>query len=257
MDLTSEGDTLCLNRDAPWDSFDSQSYTQHNYSALRPDDEEIINVVRDYFSDHFRTNPEWPVSGIDVGAGANLYPALSLLPWCDEITLYERSAQNVDWLRNQIPRYGDSWDPFWQVLCKEEEYQDITNPRARFAGSVTVEEGDLFRLPDRLRNQGVGTMFFVAESLSTSHREFEGAVAAFIGSLAPGAPFAAAFMENSGGYLVGDELFPACEVDSAKVEASLDPHAAVEILERFGLPEGPVREGYTGMVLACGRRGPS
>ncbi|MEV0266103.1 SCO2525 family SAM-dependent methyltransferase [Streptomyces sp. NPDC050617] len=257
MDLTSEGDTLCLNRDAPWDSFDSQSYMQHNYSALRTDDEEIINVVRDYFSDHFRTNPERPVSGIDVGAGANLYPAFSLLPWCDQITLYERSAQNAAWLRNQVPRYDDSWAPFWQVLCKEEEYQDITDPRARFKHSVTVEEGDLFRLPERLRNQGVGTMFFVAESLSTSHREFEGAVAAFIGSLAPGAPFAAAFMENSGGYWVGDDLFPACEVGSAEVEASLDPHATVKTLRRFGLPEGPVREGYTGMILACGRRDPA
>ncbi|MFE7116876.1 SCO2525 family SAM-dependent methyltransferase [Streptomyces sp. NPDC057654] len=257
MDLTSEGDTLCLNRDAPWDSFDSQSYTQHNYSVLRSDDEEIIKVVRDYFSDHFRTKSERPVSGIDVGAGANLYPALSLLPWCEQITLYERSARNAAWLRNQIPRYDDSWDPFWEVLRKEEKYQDITDPRERFRRSVTVEEGDLFQLPDRLRKQEVGTMFFVAESLSNSHREFEGAVAAFLGSLAHGAPFAAAFMENSGGYWVGDDLFPACEVDSTKVGAGLEPHAAVDVLERFGLPEGPVREGYTGMILACGRRGPS
>lgn len=38
--------------------------------------------------------------GIDVGTGANLYPCLSMLPFCGEITLWERGEANVAWLQS-------------------------------------------------------------------------------------------------------------------------------------------------------------
>ncbi len=69
-----------LNDDVAWEDFDPQEYIKHNYLVLHPDDEAIISVVRDHFSRHFRDSGGVP-SGIDVGTGPNLYPALSMLPW--------------------------------------------------------------------------------------------------------------------------------------------------------------------------------
>lgn len=252
-----------LNREAPWDQFDSRSYVDHNYRILRTDDEEIIRTVRKYFAEHFRGHTGPPVSGIDVGAGANLYPALAMLPWCEEITLYERSRTNVTWLSQQADCFGPDWDQFWEALLDDERshppldtsYAQVLDPRAKFASSVRVELGDLFDLEDR--RWGVGTMFFVAESMSSVRHEFEGAVARFLRALAPGAPFAAAFMENSRGYEVGDLSFPAYPVDKIQVRDCLEKDAEGVRITEIGIPGDPLRDGYTGMLLACGRRAAS
>ncbi|MBM9507632.1 SCO2525 family SAM-dependent methyltransferase [Actinacidiphila acididurans] len=248
-----------LNADAPWDSFDPAAYVDHNYRLLRSDDEEILIAVRDHFSDHFRsasTASAGPRRGIDVGAGANLYPALAMLPWCDEITLLERSAANVQYLHAQRSDYDSNWNPFWDVLTKEGAYRDLAeDPRARFKRTVEIREGNLFDLdPDR-EQWSMGTMFFVAESMSTSYEEFRTGVERFLRALEPGAPYAAAFMEGSVGYEVGSHRFPACSVGETEVGEALTPLSEGKIVLRsIGMPDGPLRPGYEGMIVACGRR---
>lgn len=256
MDPASDPSSARLNREAPWDAFDSDAYSEHNYRALRPDDRQILEIVRDHFAAHFHSRrPDQPVTGVDVGAGANLYPALAMLPWCREITMFERSAANVAWLRAQVAGYGRNWDEFWDVLLQGDGYPQVPDPRAALRAAAAVQPGDLFQLPSR--RWGMGTMFFVAESLSTSHAEFRKAVNSFAEALEPGSPFAAAFMENSEGYQVGDHWFPACAVTEHDVEATLAPYSEDMEIVRIALPEGQaaVREGYTGMIVACGRRG--
>ncbi|MCX4821412.1 SCO2525 family SAM-dependent methyltransferase [Streptomyces sp. NBC_01142] len=261
-----------LNAEASWDLFDSAAYVDRNYRFLRSDDAQILHMVRDHFSDYFRERPGrsgeagatgtgrsgGPVLGIDVGAGANLYPALSMLPWCDAITLFERSAANVEYLEGQRPHYDAHWNDFWDVLCEEDAYRDLPGdeePRARFRRTVEVQQGDLFSL-DRYRGRwSMGTMFFVAESMSTSHQEFETGVERFMHALAPGAPFAAAFMEGSRGYKVGEQFFPACSVTAAEVRDSVVPYAEGDVrIASIGMPGGALRPGYEGMIVACGRR---
>ncbi|MGW5352829.1 SCO2525 family SAM-dependent methyltransferase [Streptomyces sp. NPDC004031] len=253
-----------LNSDAPWDAFDSRAYVDHNYGHLRSDDAKILEVVRKHFADHFRDTPDSAgarLRGIDVGPGANLYPSMSMLPWCGTITLYERSAANVGYLRGQQKSYDAHWDQFWDALCEQEVYaRRVPDPRTAFARAARVEQGNLFDL-DGLDERGegwqIGTMFFVAESLSTSETEFLLAVERFMRVLEPGAPFAAAFMEGSLGYRVGDTLFPACSVTAADVRRSLSPFAEGEevAITPVGMPGGALREGYEGMIVACGRRG--
>lgn len=251
MDLTSADIGRVLNREAPWDFFDSLSYFDHNYSELRDDDREIVTIVRDFFADHFRSPPVPRLRGIDVGAGTNLYPALTLLPWCSEILLYERAPTNVAWLRGQIDHLGANWAPFWDVLCASDSYRDLGNPAAALHSTAVVKPGDLFELPS---NQWeIGTMFFVAESMSNHRDEFEEAVARFLGALVPDAPFAIAFMENSLGYTVGDRDFPAYPVTETDVRRCLDKYAKHDVT-RIAIPGKPVRDGYTGMLVACGRR---
>src|SRR5438067_645288 len=122
MTLRPSGDVQVKNADVPWEAFDPVAYLDHNYRDLQPEDAEILHIIRDHFSDHFRNRVDGPVSGIDVGAGANLYPSLAMLPWCDEITLFEHAPANVEYLRSQIDNYHENWDKFWDTLCENEAY---------------------------------------------------------------------------------------------------------------------------------------
>jgi len=247
------------NAEAPWEAFDPIAYVDHNYGCLRLDDAEILRVVRDHLTGHFRARAgrsDEVVRAIDVGAGANLYPALTMLPWCDEITLFEHSAANAEYLRDQCARYDSNWDPFWDLLCREEPYCGIPDPRGELGRVTRVEQGNLFDLDRHVGEWSLGTMFFVAESMSTSRKEFETGVERFMLALAPGSPFAAAFMEGSLGYEVGAHTFPACSVGTREVRESLLPYAREDIaVTPVGMPGEALRPGYEGMIVACGFRG--
>ncbi|KYK10063.1 SCO2525 family SAM-dependent methyltransferase [Streptomyces rochei] len=254
MPLRSWSESAQSNADAQWDDFDPTLYVQKNYSTVLSVDETIISIVRAHFSDHFRRVSGPAVRGIDVGAGANLYPALSMLPWCDEITLLDRSKTNLDYLRHQLAGHDDVWEKFWRKLCLENAYAVLPGgPWARLSDVAKVELGDILEPVDDPGRWQTGTMFFVAESMSTSTEEFHRAVRHFLEMLAPGAPFAAAFMEHSQGYSVGSTWFPACDVGEDDIRASIGRSAESVRTYRIGRP-GEVRPGYTSIVLACGFR---
>ena len=245
------------NAEVAWSAFDSIAYVDHNYRDLQAEDAEILPILREHFAGHFRNQGVGPVYGIDVGAGANLYPALSMLPWCDEITLYERSPSNVAYLRSQVDSYAENWDQFWDALCGNKDYDAFdADPRERFRKVVKVQQGDIFDLERFAGQWSVGTMFFVAESMTSSHQEFSLGVERFMRALVPGAPFAAAFMEHSKGYHAGEYFFPACDVGENEVRESLEPFADGLKVQRLET-EPAVRDGYSGMILSYGWRGNS
>jgi hypothetical protein len=186
-----------------------------------------------------------------VGSGTNLYPALTMLPWCEDVTMWEHSASNVLWLENEVPSFSESWDAFWQILAELPAYAAVRDPRLALAARTKVRNEDLFDLPTE--QWDIGTMFFVAESLTASRDEFSGAVGRFVGALRPGSPFATAFMENSSGYHVGADWFPAFPVTAETIGAELSSRTSTLELHRVKVPpEGAIRAGYTGMVLALG-----
>jgi hypothetical protein len=236
------------NSDAPWDEFDPTAYFKHNYQILRPDDRAIICFVRDHF---LSTAPSGPLHGVDVGSGSNLYPALSMVPWCSDITLVERSSQNVAWLQNEVTNgYSAEWDQFWDVLTTREPYRRVPDPRARLSAQARVQRGSVFSLPSETWD--IGTMFFVACSISNLAGEFNEATDRFLASLRPGAPFAMAFMENSDGYDVNGQGFPAVRVESTDVRRALESRSSKLVIER--IPSESLRSGYTGMLVALGRK---
>lgn len=266
MHFPAPVDPCVRNDQAPWEKFDNEAYVAQNYLDLLPVDAKILSEVGGYFSRHFRERGEGarsPVLGIDMGAGGNLYPALAMLPWCRKITLFERAPENVEYLRQQRSEVAQNWDAFWKVLCYEKVYADLDSKwKNVFREVARVEQGNLFKMGRRnwlgiRRSAGkyqIGTMFFVAESISTSPDEFRQAVDCFMAVLAPGAPFAAAFMEGSRGYDVGDEHFPACDVDEDQVEKTLAPYANDLKMVRLNDAGHLVRPGHTGMILAYGER---
>jgi len=239
------------NDDFNWDAFDSASYVEHNYAESHQNDLKFVARMRDFFVKEFENRPGVP-RGIDVGAGANLYPSLSMLPFCRELTLIDYAATNVKWLEDELKSgYTATWDPFWKILSKHHLYDEIEDPRLELASKALVQQGSVFHLDGE--EWDMGTMFFVAESLTERIDEFHGAVASFMHALKPGAPFVAAFMENSTGYSVDDQPFPAVQIRDTDVRDSLEPWT--QHYDGYRLDVGKaIRPGYTGMILVCGKK---
>lgn len=239
-----------FNKDYDWDHFGAQKYFEHNYEKMRDDDAEMLGLVRDWF---VKTAPDGRArAGVDVGSGANLYPALSLLRHCEKITLCDYSKDNVAWLRKMVRRVPDSWRQFWDVVARDYGEPSFEAARDLMRQRCKVRRRSIFKL--RKGRWDIGTMFFVAESLSEDHGEFERALACFFDALKPGAPFAAAFMERSAGYEVDDTPYPAVWIDADQLEASIKT-LGVEVCEvqRVEINPSPVRPGYTGYLVALGK----
>jgi hypothetical protein len=246
------------NEDVAWEQFPPEAYWDHNYRSLRKDDQEIINAVANHFAKRFLGARSTGRRGIDVGAGSNLYPALTMLPWCDDITVTDISPANVAWLRHGIASGREAapdewrWRPFWDELRRHEGYREFDAPESRLAAVARVERRSVFQLP--AGGYDVGTMFFVAESMTSYETEFEDATEHFLGALRPGAVFAAAFMDSSTGYEVAGQPYPAVrEVNGALVEDTLQAFGARAKVEKVDVPASdPLRDGYDGMIIAVG-----
>jgi hypothetical protein len=236
-----------MNAQVDWSEFDSEIYEANNYRTLRDDDQQIIDKVRDFFA---AADIAPNARGLDIGAGPNLYPALSMLPFCERIDLWEYSEPNLEWLRRQVPSFESNWDRFWEELARDPAYARVSEPRRRLASVAAVERGSIFDLPKRTWD--VGTMFFVACSISTEIEEFEEAVHSFVQSLRADAPFAAAFMLESEGYDVGSGRFPSVWIDMDRVTSTLEDVAYDVHVDAIS-SRVPLRKGYHGMCLAVGR----
>lgn len=232
-------------RQADWAAFDAVEYRNQHYRYVRDDDYQIMGIARDFFT-------RAGVSGgraLDVGTGTNLYPAFSMMPFSRSLTLRELSPANLTWLEAQRPRFDDDWDAFWKVFLDSPAYRR-TDPRAKLA-AAKIQRGSVFTLPRE--RWDLGTMFFVACSISTETDAFLRAVDGFVGALRPDAPFVAAFMKNSRGYRVGDREFPAVPVEETHVHDCLAPLAT-------GLRVIPVASDLPhadGMIVATGRARPA
>jgi hypothetical protein len=268
LDAETSGDVIITdewlrhNGDVAWEEFAPDAYWQHNYSSLREDDRAILLRVGAFLSHHYRTHPHRPGAvGLDVGSGANLYPALCMLPWVDGIVLTDHSPSNVEWLSNSLqeatpdqhPDDTWAWQPFWQTLSAFPGYDRDQDTRALLTQRCKVEQRDVFHLGENSRYD-IGTMFFVAESLTSFETEFEEATQHFLQALKPGAPFAAAFMDKSLGYVVGEKSYPAVrEVDSERVSVTLEQAGARAEVTKIPVPgNDPLRDGYDGMIVAVG-----
>ena len=239
-----------INEDFPWDVFDSAAYFEHNYSKLRRDDEKIIDIVADFFQENEIARRLRP-RAIDVGAGANLYPALTMLPFAAEIHLAERAFTNREWLEMETREPHPSWWQFWDYMSSDRPaYASIRNPFDLLGRRDVVVKANIFHLP--VAAFDMGTMFFVAESITTRNSEFVRATRSFVNTLVPRAPFAAAFMRNSSGYRVGTRDFPACSVDERDVRLAL--HTVATDVQIQTVDSWDLREGYCGMIVATGRK---
>lgn len=239
------------NEDFPWDMFDPSSYVDDNYTTVHNEDFEIIQRIREFFAAEVGNRSL--KRGVDVGTGPNIYPAMTMLPFCAEITLIERGAANRAWLWRELESYSPHWDAFWELLRENPRYGAVADPRLEIKRRTRVMPGDVFRLDPR-QPWDMGTMFFVAESISFREREFQLATRRFMGALRAGAPFAASFMRNSRGYTVGGDFFPAVAVSELDVRDCLS-RVAYDV-ETVAIESATLqRKDYDGMILALGKAG--
>ena len=150
-----------------------------------------------------------------------------------------------------------AWRPFWQQMRESKGYSEVDSPRKRLREACVSRarvRGD--RAGQRVRSAqarwDLGTMFFVAESITKKPEEFRDAVACFVGALKPGAPFAAAFMAGSDGYEVARTVFPAVPITTDDVRRHLTELGVREPSVELLGDEHRVRDGYTGMIVATG-----
>jgi hypothetical protein len=249
------------NADAPWGKFSSHDYWSHNYEKMQPEDQEILRRVSTFFIRSF-AHRRPAQRAIDVGSGTNLYPALLMSPWTEQILLTDHSPSNVRWLCGQVEDAESSWtwQPFWRELSELEGYNRISEPRKRLAVACAdesefagIKERSVFELP-RAQWQ-LGTMFFVAESITEDPEEFRAALDGFVGALQPGAPFAAAFMAGSDGYPVADTRFPALRITQDDVTDRFLELGATGLTVELTRTQHRVRPGYEGMIVATGIAG--
>ncbi len=249
------------NADVQWNRFSSEDYWQRNYCKLQAEDQEIIRLVSQFFMTAFagRADGAGARRGIDVGSGTNVYPALLMLPWTDQILLTDFSESNVEWLRRELADDGArwTWRPFWHELQGKEGYDQIGEPRKQLReacqgepGYAGIERGSVFELPKA--RWDLGTMFFVAESITEDPAEFRAALARFTGALKPGAPFATAFMAGSRGYPVAGTQFPALPITPDDVREHFTALGASDLSVELLRTKHRVRDGYTGMIVATG-----
>ena len=240
------------NDAAAWSDFDADVYWRNNYGSVLPEDAEIIRCASKFLIEACGECSPYK-RAVDVGAGANLYPGLLMLPWAEQIVFTEYASPNIDWLsQNLADTPGEwRWQPFWDQVAGLPCYRTIEDPRRMLAAGHEVQTLNIFDLPRR--SWDLGSMFFVADGMTTDQAEFQAAVRAFLDSLRPGSPFLMAFMEGSTGYDVHDQWYPSVEVTPRSLDALLAelPVAGTSVL-RTDNSVRRLRPGYDAMLLVTG-----
>lgn len=248
----ADRETSVRNDAAAWSDFDTDEYWRINYASVLPEDTEIIRCASKFLIEACGMCS--PLKrAVDVGTGANLYPGLLMLPWAEHIVFTEYASPNVHWLsENLADAPGEwHWQPFWDLVAGLPCYRAVEHPRGRLAAAHEIRTVSIFDLSPRAWD--LGSMFFVADGMTTDEAEFESAVRSFLGALVPGSPFMMAFMESSAGYDVGGIRFPAVKVTPASLDVLLArlPVTSISVL-RTDNSIRRVRSGYDAMLLVTG-----
>ena len=149
---------------------------------------------------------------MDVGAGTNLYPALLMLPWAEHIVFTEYASANIDWLSENLADAPGEWRlaALLGPGCGPARLRAVEIPGAGWRPRTRSAPLSIFDLPRRTWD--LGSMFFVADGMTTDEAEFESAVRSFLDALMPGSPFMMAFMEGSERLRRSRRRFPSVKV---------------------------------------------
>jgi hypothetical protein len=141
--------------------------------------------------------------------------------------------------------------PYWELVADLPGYRTVGDPRRELADAYEIRRQSIFDLPERTWD--LGTMFFVADGMTTVQAEFEAGVRTFLAALLPGSPFLMAFMEGSRGYEVDGKPFPSVEITPRSLAALLAdlPVTGASVL-RTDNSVRPLRPGYDAMLLVTG-----
>jgi hypothetical protein len=248
----ADSDPPIRNDEARWSDFDADEYYKINYLSVLPEDAEIIHCASKFLIEACGP-PAALRRAVDVGAGTNLYPSLLMIPWAESIVLTEYAPDNIDWLRQNLAEAPGRWPwrPFWDLVADLPGYRAVGDPRRRLAAAHEIRRESVFELPERTWD--LGSMFFVADGMTTDEAEFELAVRKFLAALLPGSPFLMAVMEGSRGYEVLGTPFPSVKITPRSLDELLAnlPVTGTSVL-RTDNSVRRLRAGYDAMLLVTG-----
>lgn len=233
------------NADYDWSEFDPESYVQHYYADPHPDDDEVVRRTAAALKGMIPGG-----QALDVGTGPNLFPLLAALPRASQMTAWEYSKANVDWLATelQLAKLREPWPHFWDEVRKGYAPETLEDdPTSALRLRANVVQGSIFDLPKR--RWDAATMFFCAESITEQQEEFERACRAFAGAVRSGGVLAAAFLAGSKGYVVAETAFPALSISEGSLRAAFADVATDIAIAPIGVVEEEVRSGYSGMLF--------
>lgn len=236
------------NADVDWNGWPVADYLAEVYRELHPSDDAVI----EHHSAFYRTLTRDSVArSVELGAGPNLYPLMVAASASRNIEVIEPSAANLAYLDRQLHDPDPSWLPFYERCRKLQPTLPATLLAA--LARVTVRAGSAADLrPD---TYDLGSMHFVAESVTEDLDEFREICQSLARSVKLGGHLIAVFMENMSCYRIGDgPEWPGIPVDARLVREVFDPLVVDLSTTRVGFdPTGP-DYGYTGMVLMTATR---
>ncbi len=241
--------TSTKNAAYEWSCFDPEVYFQRNYSHPHPSDLEIIEHLGRFYA----SCPD-NCDVIDIGTGPNLYPLLAALPKAKSITAWEYGKANVDWLTRELnkKRMRPCWYTFLRILRTQHAMYRNMRAVSALQSKVKIRQSSIFDLPEK--SWDVATMFFCAESITKDEDEFHEGLMKFRAALKANGRFFAAFMERSTGYEVDGMEFPAISLTRKSLKISLDKFFSEFEVAHVGLHGKRLRKGYSGMLVAWGKR---
>lgn len=245
-----------INASYDWSQFDSEAYFQHYYGEPHSDDDAVIASVCHALARFAPFDGRFDV--MDVGTGPNLYPLMATLPLARSVTAYEYSSRNVEWLRRELVTRNarPQWAHFWGRVKAGLALTDWpdTPPMEALFEKTSVKHRSIFDLPGDEPERDIATMFFCAESITSSYDEFAAACRAFAQCVKPGGLMLAAFLVNSDHYDVAGRGFPILNIDAGDVRAAFIEHAVDISLQPIGIVSEQIRSGYSGFVFMTATR---
>lgn len=247
------------NADADWHAFDPEGYFQHYYGDPHPDDETLTLLAAKALREARKESPRG-LDVVDIGTGPSLIPLLAALPAASKLTAWEYAEPNLTWLAQEIlaPTLRSQWAHFWQAAKTAWSDEAASacpmlphDPLPLLVQRTRLVCGSIFDLPRH--SFDAATMFFCAESITSSRAEFDLALAAFTGTVRPGGHIAAAFLAGSSGYEVSGRRFPAVALEPGEIRARLAPRLASLQVVPIGLSSQEIRSGYSGAIFVSGR----
>ncbi|MEV7081142.1 class I SAM-dependent methyltransferase [Streptomyces sp. NPDC093516] len=235
------------NDDVDWDRWPVADYLAENYREVHASDAAVMA----HHAAFYRALPAGGIArAVEFGAGPNLYPLMLASAACRRIDAVEAGASNVAYLQDQIcHRIDASWLPF-HALCRRLDPRVPATPAGALA-PVDIVHADARALPPG--RYELGSMHFVAESVTEDFAEFADFCRAFVRAVAPGGYLVAAFMENMPTYRIGPaSRWPGCPVGPATISEVFTPLTRDLHLTHIDPDPALPDHGDSGMVLLTG-----
>lgn len=229
-----------------WNKFEPYTYIQDNYATIHDEDREIIRRLLKFFTSVGKLR-----LAVDVGTGPNLYPIMLLLPYIEKVYCVEYAPKNINYLRDQLHSLDTNWYAFWQLIkngSPDHQIDLLKNLKKK----LIIKKGDIYDLPKS--SYDLASMFFCAESITDSYKQFQVACLSFIQSAKKNGYLVATFMENSKGYEINGVQFPTYPVNTSLVRKIFTPYTQNLTVKHIPVGKQPLRSGYTGMILLTAQR---